>query len=64
MLFFLRVFIKLSNDIQLDSLGTCCSLVIDVSSLQNFWNLKNRFFNFSGTERVKEWQTEELFLFL
>ena len=37
---------------QVDKLCTCISVVIDVYSLWNYWNLKNRVLNFSGTERV------------
>ena len=38
------VFDKLSNDIQVDRLCTCGSLVIDVKILWNYWNQKNRGF--------------------
>ena len=48
------MFNKLSNDIQVDRHGTCGSLVFDVKSLGNYWNLKNRGFLFSGTERVNK----------
>ena len=44
-IFFLKID-KLSNDIQVDRICTCGSSVIDVLSLRNYWNLKNRVFKF------------------
>ena len=51
-----RVFNKFSNDVQIDRLCTCRSLVIIVYNLWRYGNigiLKIEFFNFSGTERFK-----------
>ena len=39
-------FDQLSIDIQVDTLCTSGSLVIDVQSLWNYWNLKNRVVQF------------------
>ena len=44
---FEKVFDALSNDIQVDRFCTCGSLVIDAGSYYwNYWNLKNRVFQF------------------
>ena len=45
---------------RLIDISTCGSLIIDVPSLWNYWNLKNRLFQFSGTERVKTSQHKDV----
>ena len=52
---FERIFDKLSNDTQVDRLCTCGPLVIDMFNVCGIKGIsKISFFNFSGTESVKQ----------
>ena len=50
----LKIFDKLSLDIQIDRLCSCGSLVIEIKIVKLLESQKIEFFNFPGTERVKQ----------